>query len=160
MNEVGVMPLSAKLKKGVTQTQQTGHCLIGYAAPLLSKTAKALRLCCQAPNRKPRSVHSGRGFSFGERKFAQVNYIERHHSTATNTNRMAERISADFFNSRDTDSTPCENAAGVAPAHPILRRQNPSTGGLSEGPAAVRNPGLGLRRDSVAHRWRCTRYPA
>jgi len=35
MNEVGVMPLSAKLKKGVTQTQQTGHCLIGYAAPLL-----------------------------------------------------------------------------------------------------------------------------
>ena len=33
MNEVGVMPLSAKLKKGVTQTQQTGH--------------------CQAPNGKP-----------------------------------------------------------------------------------------------------------
>jgi len=30
------MPLSAKLKQGVTQTQQTGHALICYAAPLLS----------------------------------------------------------------------------------------------------------------------------
>jgi len=35
MNEVGAMPLSAKLKKGVAQTPSIGHALIGSATALL-----------------------------------------------------------------------------------------------------------------------------
>jgi hypothetical protein len=70
------LPLSAKLKKGLTQTQQTGHGLVGSAAALLSpaaKTAPLRRRACQALIRKPGLFIQAGLFSLWPNCFSKFN---------------------------------------------------------------------------------------